>query len=40
MAYEVDLVFDGTAGFAKAKSREYDLIILDLMLPGLDGLEI
>ena len=40
LAYEVDLAFDGTAGFAKANSRDYSLIILDLMLPGLDGLEI
>jgi len=34
------LVHDGDAGFAEAEKAPYDLIILDLMLPGLDGLEI
>ena len=38
--YAVDVAFDGNTGFAKLKSKVYDLIILDLMLPGLDGLEI
>jgi DNA-binding response OmpR family regulator len=36
----VKLAFDGTAGLAEAESKRYDLIILDLMLPGMDGLEI
>ena len=40
VAYQVDLSFDGMAGLAKADSANYDLIILDLMLPGLDGMEI
>ncbi|UCF92526.1 MAG: response regulator transcription factor [Desulfobacterales bacterium] len=40
LSYEVDLAFDGHEGFAKFKSKDYDLILLDLMLPGLDGLEI
>ena len=40
LSYEVDLAFDGREGLAKAESRDYDLVILDLMLPGLDGLEI
>ena len=39
-SYEVDLAFDGDSGFLQAKSKSYNLIILDLMLPGLDGLEI
>ncbi len=39
-AFNVDSAFDGVAGMAKAESMVYDLIILDLMLPGLDGLEI
>lgn len=39
-AFEVDLSFDGIAGLARAKSDNYDLVILDLMLPGLDGIEI
>jgi DNA-binding response OmpR family regulator len=38
--YEVSLVHDGNAGLDQACSKPYDLIILDLMLPGVDGLEI
>ena len=38
--YEVNLAFDGNAGIEQARSKKHDLIILDLMLPGLDGLEI
>lgn len=40
LTYEVDLAFDGNRGLKKAESGAYDLIILDLMLPGLDGIEI
>jgi DNA-binding response OmpR family regulator len=40
MAFQVDLSFDGIAGLAKADFNNYDLVILDLMLPGLDGIEI
>jgi DNA-binding response OmpR family regulator len=40
LAFQVDLSFDGIAGLAKADSDNYDLVILDLMLPGLDGVEI
>ena len=36
----VDLAYDGVAGLTKAESDSYDLIILDLMLPGIDGIEI
>lgn len=38
--YAVDLAFTGTDGYDMASSEEYDLIILDLMLPGIDGLTI
>ncbi|HUI44361.1 MAG TPA: response regulator transcription factor [Nitrospirota bacterium] len=38
--YEVSLAFDGNAGIEQALSKIHDLIILDLMLPGVDGLEI
>jgi DNA-binding response OmpR family regulator len=38
--YDVDLTFDGDAGWAQISSTHYDLIMLDLMLPGIDGLEI
>ena len=38
--YSVDIAVDGSGGLAMAQSQAYDLVILDLMLPGLDGLEI
>ncbi len=38
--WQVDLAFDGKAGFKKARAGGYDLIILDIMLPGMDGMEI
>jgi len=38
--YEVDVAQDGRAGLRKALEQSYDLVILDLMLPGIDGLEI
>lgn len=40
LSYRVDLAVDGHRGLASARSGEYALIILDLMLPGLDGLEV
>jgi DNA-binding response OmpR family regulator len=40
MGYGVTIVHDGTTGLEQAISNQYDLIILDLMLPGVDGLEI
>ena len=40
LAFQVDLSFDGIAGLTMADSNNYDLVILDLMLPGLDGIEI
>ncbi|HOZ80769.1 MAG TPA: response regulator transcription factor [Candidatus Woesebacteria bacterium] len=38
--YTVDLAFDGIEGYDLASDAKYDLILLDLMLPGMDGLEI
>src|SRR4030042_89719 len=38
--FAVDATGDGQAGLWYAMSNEYDVIILDLMLPGLNGLEI
>jgi len=35
--YTVDVVHDGDAGLARALEGHYDLLILDLMLPGRDG---
>jgi DNA-binding response OmpR family regulator len=36
----VDLAFDGPDGYDLAESEDYDLLILDLMLPGMTGMEI
>lgn len=38
--YEVDHVSDGTSGLAAIESDIYDIIILDVMLPGMNGYEI
>jgi len=38
--YQVDSAATGTEGLEKAMNLDLDIIILDLMLPGLDGLEI
>ena len=35
--FAVDSVYDGTKGLEYATTYSYDLIILDLMLPGLSG---
>lgn len=37
---EVDSAYDGQEGLRRAQQGRYDLIILDLMLPKLDGLEL
>jgi DNA-binding response OmpR family regulator len=39
-AFAVDVAYDGTSGWDMVSSAEYDLIILDLMLPGLNGTEV
>lgn len=38
--YSVDVAYDGTDGSLKAASRDYELLILDIMLPEKSGLEI
>jgi len=38
--YAVDVAVDGEEGLAMAEVNQYDLIILDLMLPKMDGLEM
>jgi len=38
--YAVDTAEDGSEGWYKANSWEYDAIVLDVMLPGVDGWEI
>jgi len=38
--YEYSIAYDGEDGLEKALSGEYDLILLDLMLPKMDGFEV
>jgi len=38
--HEVDYAFDGVTGLHLAVSNEFDAIVLDLALPGMDGLEV
>jgi two-component system alkaline phosphatase synthesis response regulator PhoP len=38
--YEVDVAADGTTGFERATATHPDLIVLDLMLPGMDGFRV
>ncbi|MEB0135706.1 heavy metal response regulator transcription factor [Actimicrobium sp. CCC2.4] len=38
--YVVDLARDGTTGLHLAVQEDYDLIVLDVMLPGIDGWEV
>ena len=38
--FEVEVANDGQTGLDKALNEDYDLVILDLMLPGVDGFEI
>lgn len=38
--YSVDGAVDGEEGLKKAKETKFDLILLDLILPGIDGFEV
>jgi DNA-binding response OmpR family regulator len=38
--YVVDVVTDGEAGWNQAKMLDYDLLLLDVMLPELDGISL
>lgn len=38
--YEVSIARDGLQGFTKARERRWDLIILDIMLPQMDGFDV
>ena len=38
--YGVDAVYDGREGLKYAQSGIYDVVILDIMLPGMDGLSV
>ena len=37
---EVDCAYDGEEAVQKAKENEYDIILLDVMIPKLDGFEV
>jgi|SRR5579884_544120 len=38
--YDVDVAADGTTALEAARARAYDLMVLDLLLPGTDGFEV
>lgn len=38
--YEVDAVYDGNEAWRKCQESEYDGIVLDIMMPGMSGLEV
>ncbi|MEV5873315.1 response regulator transcription factor [Streptomyces sp. NPDC052101] len=38
--FAVDVVHDGVTGLHSAQEQEYDLIVLDIMLPGLNGYRV
>ena len=38
--FDVEVANDGLVGYQKAMEEDYNLVILDLMLPGMDGFEI
>lgn len=38
--YSVDIAEDGSEGLLMALSNDYDLVILDIMLPGMNGVEV
>lgn len=38
--YEPEKAFDGRTGLEKALASDFDLILLDIMLPGLNGMEV
>jgi DNA-binding response OmpR family regulator len=39
-SFAVDVAFTGTDGYDLASTEDYDLLILDILLPGMDGVEI
>lgn len=39
-SYAVDVAYTGMDGFDLASTEDYDLIVLDILLPGMDGIEI
>ena len=39
-SFAVDVAYDGTSGWDMASEFDYDVVVLDLMLPGLSGTEL
>jgi two-component system, OmpR family, response regulator len=39
-SYAVDVEYDGEAGYAAAANEEYDLLLLDVMMPHMDGFAV
>ncbi len=38
--YQTIVVLDGDTGLAEAKTDDYDIILLDLMIPGITGMDV
>lgn len=38
--WQADVVYTGTDGLAYARSGQYDAVVLDVMLPGMDGFAV
>ncbi|MDT8285298.1 MAG: response regulator transcription factor [Thermovirgaceae bacterium] len=38
--FDVDSAYDGIEGIGKIRSKDYDCIVLDIMIPGIDGYEV
>ncbi len=39
-SFAVDVAYDGTSGLDMALSGDYDLLLLDWMIPGISGIEV
>ncbi|MGC3943741.1 MAG: response regulator transcription factor [Chryseolinea sp.] len=39
-SFEVDVAYDGTMGERLALGRDYDVVVLDLVIPGINGLDL
>ncbi len=38
--YKMDFAYDGAEGLQKSRSKHYDLIILDIMMPEMSGIQV
>ncbi|RAP50560.1 MAG: DNA-binding response regulator, partial [Methanosphaera sp. rholeuAM270] len=38
--YAVEAAYDGEVGYQRGRTGEFDIIVLDLMLPGMDGIDV